>query len=387
MLRVMSTFSGISAASVAWKPLGMEFVAYSEVDSFACHVLSTQLGVSRPKYLPSAETMKMTARQYRNYVKSFDDLPIDGIPNFGDITQITNQDLKKLGRVDVLEGGAPCQAFSFAGLRGGLSDHRGNLTLVFCKLAERMRKINQTDFVIFENVKGILSDEKEENAFGCLLGALARAGRPIQPPGSVWGNSGLIFRPEGHVSGSVSWRVLCSQYFDVPQRRQRLYAVANFSDRDGSASAILIDEASKDRFVEPRKKEVKELVSKTSGSAFRVAEKSELIHPNTVGTLLASGAGMSRMAGIGSELDFVIVQKIDGQTIARRLHPVECERLQGFPDNWTNVEFKGKPAKDSDRYRTIGNSMAVPCMRFIGIGLVDYVERKKARREPRNPSL
>ncbi|MEN5279372.1 DNA cytosine methyltransferase [Brucella sp. TWI432] len=85
---------------------------------------------------------------------------------------------------------------------------------------------------------------------------------------------------------------------------------------------------------------------------------------------------MSRMAGIGSELDFVIVQKINGKRISRRLHPIECERLQGFPDDWTNVKFKGKPALDADRYRTIGNSMAVPCMRFIGIGLAEYVSGK-----------
>nr|WP_226622904.1 DNA cytosine methyltransferase [Brucella anthropi] len=98
----------------------------------------------------------------------------------------------------------------------------------------------------------------------------------------------------------------------------------------------------------------------------------ELIHPKVVGTLMASGAGLNRPAGVGSELDFVIVQKIEGQTITRRLHPIECERLQGFPDNWTNVKFKGKPPLDTERYKTLGNSMATPCMRFIGIGLLQY---------------
>ena len=93
---------------------------------------------------------------------------------------------------------------------------------------------------------------------------------------------------------------------------------------------------------------------------------------------MASGAGMSRPAGVGSELDFVIVQELDGEVIVRRPHPVECERLQGFPDNWTNVMFKGKPALDSDRYRTLGNSMATPCMRFIGIGLLEYHQEQLA---------
>ncbi|NKW11375.1 hypothetical protein HGG76_27660 [Ochrobactrum tritici] len=87
---------------------------------------------------------------------------------------------------------------------------------------------------------------------------------------------------------------------------------------------------------------------------------------------MASAAGMSRPAGVGSELDFVIVQELNGKSIVRRPHPIECERLQGFPDDWTNVRYKGKPPLDSDRYRTLGNSMATPCMRFIGIGLLEY---------------
>ena len=50
----------------------------------------------------------------------------------------------------------------------------------------------------------------------------------------------------------------------------------------------------------------------------------------------------------------------------RRLTPRECERLQGFPDDWTLVEHRGKPAADGPRYRALGNSMAVPVIRWIG---------------------
>ena len=52
--------------------------------------------------------------------------------------------------------------------------------------------------------------------------------------------------------------------------------------------------------------------------------------------------------------------------VVRRLTPLECERLQGFPDGWTVVEYRGKPASDSQRYRALGNSMAVPVIRWIG---------------------
>ncbi|NKW11200.1 hypothetical protein HGG76_26700 [Ochrobactrum tritici] len=113
-------------------------------------------------------------KKHRKLVKDWESLKSlseNGIPNFGDITQITNDDLRALGPVDVLEGGSPCQAFSIAGMRKGLGDARGNLMLEFCKLAERMKEINGLRYVVWENVKGVLSIE-EGTAFGCLLGAL-----------------------------------------------------------------------------------------------------------------------------------------------------------------------------------------------------------------------
>lgn len=70
-----------------------------------------------------------------------------------------------------------------------------------------------------------------------------------------------------------------------------------------------------------------------------------------------SGAG-----SIGGSAPVVAPQ----EAIVRRLMPVEFERLQGFPDGYTDVEFRGKPASDTARYKALGNSMAVPCMRWIG---------------------
>ncbi len=364
MLRVFSTFSGISAASVAWKDesIGFEFTAYAEIDPFACQVLQTRLGVGRPKYLP-----KTLSSHKKKQIKS---LKTKGIPNFGDISQITDDDLRKLGQVDVLEGGSPCQAFSVAGLKEGLDDERGNLMLVFCELAERMRKINGLRYVVWENVKGVLSNEKGK-AFGSLLGALSGAGRGMVPPRTGWRNSGFSSRLEG--GRSVSWRVLNSQFFGVPQRRDRIFVVADFADRDGAAGTILFERKSENRFAEKSATPQQKASSSPGASSEELtSDNDNIFHPPVIGTLLASGAGMSRPAGIGSELDFVIVQELNGKLIARRLHPIECERLQGFPDGWTDIIFDGKPARDSDRYRTLGNSMATPCMKWIGLGLLEY---------------
>lgn len=73
--------------------------------------------------------------------------------------------------------------------------------------------------------------------------------------------------------------------------------------------------------------------------------------------------------GVGSQYvseGKVIAQKEDAHYFVRKLMPIECERLQGFPDGWTDVEFKGKPASDAARYKALGNSMAVPVMHWIG---------------------
>lgn len=93
------------------------------------------------------------------------------------------------------------------------------------------------------------------------------------------------------------------------------------------------------------------------------------IQPNKVaGTLYASGAGMERASGQPCESDMCVLDKTKAnpKIQVRRLTPRECERLQGFPDDYTAIEYREKPAADSPRYKALGNSMAVPVMRWIG---------------------
>ena len=93
------------------------------------------------------------------------------------------------------------------------------------------------------------------------------------------------------------------------------------------------------------------------------------VHPHDCGTIAASGAGTSRPAGQCNETDLCIVTNSQKHRkyIIRRLTPLECESLQGFPKNWTQVEYKNKPMSDSARYRMCGNSVAIPCVvRVLG---------------------
>lgn len=240
-----------------------------------------------------------------------------------------------------------------------MDDDRGNLTLAFAKLALRMREINGLRFVIWENVRGVLSDET--NGFGCLLAALAGADGGVDAlvsPGGGWPNSGHVLAgaTDDVDDVTVAWRVLNSQYFDVPQRRERVFLVASFDPAVDTGSVLF--EYDGQKWNPSTRREPKE---EAAGSG--QGGTGELIWPPVLGTLNASGAGMSRPAGLGNELDFVIILS-DGTV--RRPTPLECERAQGFPDHWTDIEIGGRRALYIDRYRGIGNSMSVTVMEFIG---------------------
>ena len=184
-LRFLSVCSGIEAASVAWPQ--WQAVAFSEIEKFPSAVL---------------------AHHYPD------------VQNLGDFTKI---DTSQLGRVDILCGGTPCQAFSVAGLRGGLDDARGNLTLKFVEIAHALAAGNGLRNVVWENVVGVLSDKG--NAFGCFLGGLVGADAAIEPPTrGKWGSAGLVAGPKGR----AAWRICDAQYWGVAQRRRRVIVVADF---------------------------------------------------------------------------------------------------------------------------------------------------------------
>jgi len=161
----LSVCSGIEAATVAWHPLGWRAVGYSEIEPFPSAVL---------------------AHHYPD------------VPNHGDFTTLLRN---PPSGVDVLVGGTPCQAFSVAGLRGGLSDPRGNLALAFVALVGVLRP----RWVVWENVPGVLSSGGGRD-FGSFLGGL------------------------GELGYGWAYRVLDAQYFGLAQRRQRVFVVASPGD-------------------------------------------------------------------------------------------------------------------------------------------------------------
>jgi DNA (cytosine-5)-methyltransferase 1 len=202
-MKFLSVCSGIEAASVAWGPLGWEAMGFAEIEPFPSAVL---------------------AHHY------------PAVPNHGDMTQLADQIRAGLiDAPDILCGGTPCQAFSVAGLRKSLDDARGNLSLVFCELANAIDESRADPAIIFwENVPGVLSTK--DNAFGCFLAGLAGEDDPLVPPGGKWTNAGCVLGPQR----AVAWRVLDAQYFGVAQRRRRVFVVAS-ARTDFDPAAVLFE--------------------------------------------------------------------------------------------------------------------------------------------------
>lgn len=359
-MRFASVCSGIEAASVAWHPLGWTTAWVSEIDPFASAVLAHRF--------PAVE-------------------------NLGDMTTISEASLERHGAIDVLVGGTPCQSFSVAGLRRGLDDPRGSLLFGLLRLLDRARP----RWLVFENVPGLLSSDRGR-VLGSFLGAL------------------------GELGYGWAYRVLDAQHFGLAQRRKRLFVVACAGGQSGRAGAVLLEPASLRGDPAPGLEAGHEVAgalgagSARSGGRVgrREAAAGHVVAFPDPAYALAAGAGGSK-AGSGRDRQdtFAVFRKVHrasspedketweeaavsnnlncfdvgerdthavvGEYGVRRLSPREWERLQGFPDDWTLVPYRKGLAKDSPRYKAVGNSMAVPCMSWLGrrIQMVEDITNAK----------
>jgi DNA (cytosine-5)-methyltransferase 1 len=374
-----SVCSGIEAATVAWHGLGWKASFFSEIEKFPRTVL---------------------AHHYPD------------VPCHGDFTTIKENDYDA---IDLLVGGTPCQAFSVAGLRKGLADERGNLTLEFVRLAERLNP----RWVLWENVPGVLSIDGGR-AFGSFLGGLAELGY------------------------GFAYRILDAQYFGVPQRRRRVFVVGYLGDWR-AAAAVLFERESLCRDITPRREAREDIAGAIGarscrsigaqdaqcghliqsemtvggGNARTLTTKTRMdaetetlipcrggffddvpicfeanmslqqpsidgVHPtltrrhhasvaygiqgNCIGRLPENGGnGTGYSEDIAPTLTKTDQHGVMTNMSVRRLTPIECERLQGFPDGYTDINAAGGGrTPDGPRYKALGNSMAVPVMRWIG---------------------
>jgi DNA (cytosine-5)-methyltransferase 1 len=308
-MRYLSVCAGIEAATVAWHDLGWEAAAYSEIEPFPSGVL---------------------AHHYPT------------IPNVGDMTKFKEWDI---GSINLLVGGTPCQSFSVAGLRKGLDDPRGNLMLTYLAIADKYRP----RWLVWENVPGVLSSGGGGD-FATFLGAL------------------------GELGYGFAYRVFDAQYFGVAQRRRRVFVIGCLGDWR-SAAAVLFERHSLSGHPAPsreKRQEVAKCLTRGIGQRYDSETETMITTYGILGNWIGrkpenGGNAVEPMHDVAPCLTKTDRHGVAQTLSVRRLTPVECERLQGFPDNYTNIPWRNKPeSPDSPRYKALGNSMAVPVMKWIG---------------------
>lgn len=239
-----SVCSGIEAASVAWECLGWQPAWFSQFDP--------EHDYSRGPDFPSAVL----------------DYHWPEVPNLGDMTKIAAAvSAGTTPAPDIIVGGTPCQDFSVAGARAGLSGSRGQLTISYGELADAVDDRRATEgkepaIFVWENVPGVLSSK--DNAFGAFLGLLAGEDCRLQPPGKRWANAGYVRGPKR----AIAWRILDAQYFGVAQRRRRVFVIAS-ARRDINPAKILFESDGVRRDIAPSRGARQEATG-TTGSGSKV---------------------------------------------------------------------------------------------------------------------
>jgi DNA (cytosine-5)-methyltransferase 1 len=385
-MRYLSVCSGIEAATVAWHPLGWQPVAFSEIEKFPSAVL---------------------AHHYPT------------VPNLGDMTKFQEWPDES---VELLVGGTPCQSFSVAGLRKGLEDPRGNLMLTFVEIAQRYRP----RWVLWENVPGVLSLDGGR-AFGTLLGALGVLGYgwAYRVLDAQWFGVAQRRRRVFVVGHLGDWQRAAQVLFEresvrrdtPPSREARQGAAAGVGGGpDGGRIAGAVTrkwskgsggpagdecynmvahalraegfDASEDgtgrgtplvpvvwsqEVADPLTANEGRTYTHEGSNNFRTRNVQAVAQPVETGFYPTAGQDFpcltecSPSVKVGSGGSSGNPPGVQHAMQVRRLTPTECERLQGFQDGYTNIPWRKKPeAPDGPRYKALGNSMAVPCMAWIG---------------------
>ena len=269
------------------------------------------------------------------------------VPNLGDMTKIHETATFQNTAIDLLVGGTPCQSFSQAGLRRAFDDPRGDLALKFLRLVHLARP----EWVVWENVTGVLTADK---------------GRSFRE----------FLRQLQQLGYGFAWRVLDAQHFGVPQRRRRVILVGHSGDWRRAAD-VLFEPESLRGDSPPHAGEGQ--VSAAAGG--RPAQEPRFLLGADVYNYAITGDVAATFGANSGGTNTHGPKLIDDRGV-RKFTPVECERLMGFPDEYTRVPHKGKPASaclDSWRYFALGNSIVIPVIAEVGA----RIERNRTAHAPR----
>ena len=318
-MKCFSMFTGIGGFDLALQNLGHEVVGACEIDKYARSV----------------------------FEKHF-----KGVPIYNDATHLHEESLPHF---DLLSGGFPCQAFSIAGKRRGFDDTRGSLFFEIARLAKEKRP----SYLLLENVKGLLSHDKGQT-FRTIISTLDEVGYDVE------------------------WQLLNSKYH-VPQNRERLFIIGHLRGKRRRQIFPLGD------YDQKTDRKIKKVGGYSQGTSVYDTDGlaptiSACTHGYAIGNIVEPG---QRTLIYTAQQNQNMKQKIqnrddtwtlstsakdfgvmEGQRI-RRLTPKECERLQGFPDDWTKYGSDGSIISDTQRYKMCGNAVTVPVVEFIAKNLTN----------------
>lgn len=258
-------------------------------------------------------------------------------PHVERVRDIREVEPHEIPSADVWVGGFPCQDVSLArmGPRAGLAGNQSGLFYAFAELIESCRP----ETVVIENVAALLSSNQGRD-FGIVIRSLAELGY------------------------GLAWRVIDSRYFGIPQSRSRVFIVGHLGSA-ASAGAILFESECGDRDFEASRSNGQKSVSpfKIRAGDSRIGYVKKLAH-----CLYAESA---RHTGTDWSRNYVSYP----HGAVRRLTPLETERLQGFPDDWTIPKQRRQDldALDSARYHACGNAVSVPVAEWLGHRIRDVL--------------
>lgn len=296
-----------------------------------------------------------------------------------DIRSVTTSELPDF---DLLVGGFPCQAFSVAGKRRGFEDTRGTL---FFEIA-RILADKRPRYFILENVKGLLNHDRGQT-FSTILGVLATLGYEFQWSVLNSKNFGVPQNRErvfivGHTRGTPRPQIFPVGEFNLPvpqtsqpvkQGEERFIKTRHLSQNGTLISNTITLQASeqphiiagrinRDNFESTKDESLcltanywkgpdnhgARTVLKQTGIIGKDSEASRVYDPSGISRTIKNGGGMGAKTGL---------YQTDAKI--RRLTPLECERLQGFPDGWT------EGISDTQRYKCLGNAVTVNVVEFV----------------------
>ena len=394
-MRYLSVCSGIEAATTAWHEFGWKPVAFSEIEPFPSAVLK--------HHYPD-------------------------VPNLGDMTKFKEWDI---GTIDLLVGGTPCQSFSVAGLRKGLEDPRGNLALTYVGILDKFKPkwfiwenvpgvlssgsgrdfgsflgaLGQIGYgfayrVLDAQYFGVAQRRRRVFVVGCF-GDWRSAAAVLFEPESLRGDSPPSREKGQKVAPAVSTGAPFSRTGNERVECDAIVATTVIGNveggaattlssreykglscgRDGMTSAAVVYEASApipihDQATRHAGKHGNKQDGK--GNGLGIGQPGDPMNTLTKGDRHAVAqpiAFTTEQTPKFNENQALTLTKSEAkhnqsvltEMAVRRLTPVECERLQGFPDGYTNIPWrKAAESPDGPRYKSLGNSMAVPVMKWIG---------------------